>query len=256
MLGMAELAASAGHGGVADGPVLPSRRERVRASTVAEIKAAALDLMRERGSMEVHFADIARVMGMTAPALYRYFDDRDALLTALIEDAYSDLADALEQGSGSVPADDLWERLRASMAAYRAWGVTQPERFALIFGRPIPGFAVSEDSGSTDSAARAMGVIESIVLDAQAQGRLQPSIVTHVAPGLAALVADKHTEGVMGLPPAAFQGVLQAWIGVHGFVVLEAFGQLAWFPDSALEGLYEAQVELVARAMGIEVPQP
>jgi AcrR family transcriptional regulator len=240
--------------GMVEMAVPSSRRERVRASTVAEIKAAALDLMRERGAMEVHFADIARVMGMTAPALYRYFADRDALFTALIEDAYNDLADSLEAATAAVPTDDLWGRLRAGMAAYRAWGVGQPERFGLIFGQPIPGFAVSEESKSTDAAARALGVIESIVEDAEAQGRLQPSVVTRVAAGLSAAVAEAHAQGEKMLPAAAFQGVLQAWIAVHGFVSLEAFGHLAWFPEDAREGLYEAQVELVARAMGVDVP--
>ena len=65
-----------------------SRRERARAATVAEIKATALDLMREAGTTDVRFTDIARVMGMTPPALYRYYADRDALLTDLITDAY------------------------------------------------------------------------------------------------------------------------------------------------------------------------
>ena len=75
-----------------------SRRERVRASTLAEIKGCALDLMREQGSTQVHFSDIARAMGMTAPALYRYFADRDDLLTALIRDAYNDLAERGQRG--------------------------------------------------------------------------------------------------------------------------------------------------------------
>ena len=44
--------------------------------------------MREQGTTDVRFTDIARVMGMTPPALYRYFADRDELLTDLITDAY------------------------------------------------------------------------------------------------------------------------------------------------------------------------
>lgn len=59
---------------------VPSRRERARAATIGEIKETAVALMRERGTTDVSFADIARSMGMTAPALYRYFEDRDELL--------------------------------------------------------------------------------------------------------------------------------------------------------------------------------
>src|SRR6185503_1934912 len=73
-----------------DAPVV-SRRERARAATIEEIKTTALSVMREQGTTDCRFTDIARLMGMTAPALYRYYGDRDELLTDLITDAYSDL---------------------------------------------------------------------------------------------------------------------------------------------------------------------
>src|SRR3954453_23931209 len=134
-----------------DAPVSPvSRRERVRAPTRAEIKGCALNLMREQGSTQVHFSDIARAMGMTAPALYRYFADRDDLLTALIRDAYNDLAEVVNAAVSPVAPDDDWGRLRAGMQAYRSWGHPQPERFTLIFGLPIPGFVVDEEAGTTE----------------------------------------------------------------------------------------------------------
>src|SRR6187431_3032 len=74
---------------------LGSRRERARAATIEEIKATALQLMREQGTTDVRFTDIARVMGMTAPALYRYFADRDDLLGDLISDSYEHLGAAV-----------------------------------------------------------------------------------------------------------------------------------------------------------------
>jgi AcrR family transcriptional regulator len=64
----------------------------VRAATIEEIKQTALRLMREHRTTDVRFSDIARAMGMTPPALYRYFGDRDELLSALIADAFVDAA--------------------------------------------------------------------------------------------------------------------------------------------------------------------
>lgn len=239
---------SAGQGAGARGT---SRRERVRASTVAEIKAAALNLMSETGSTQVHFSDIAKSMGMTAPGLYRYFADRDALLTELIRDAYNDLADHLERASGSVPQADLWKRLLKGMQTYRAWALAQPQRFALIFGLPIPGLEVSEESGTTEAAARAMAVLENIVIDAVAADRLQPSILTQVGPALCSMANDKHELEGVDLPAAAYQGVIQAWIGVHGFVSLESSGHLDWQSPDVRDELFLAQVELSAHAIGI-----
>ena len=59
------------------GDTVLSRRDKSRLATVAEIKATALQLMRDSGTTDARFTDIARVMGMTPPALYRYFGDSD-----------------------------------------------------------------------------------------------------------------------------------------------------------------------------------
>ncbi|MEC3973839.1 TetR family transcriptional regulator [Amycolatopsis sp. H20-H5] len=49
----------------------PTRRERYRRRTVAEIKAAAMAQMRDGGTESVSLNAIARSMAMSAPALYR-----------------------------------------------------------------------------------------------------------------------------------------------------------------------------------------
>ena len=70
-----------------------SRRDRMRDLTIAEIKATARQQMAESGTAGVSLSAIARTMEISAPALYRYFASRDDLVTALIADAYNDLAD-------------------------------------------------------------------------------------------------------------------------------------------------------------------
>ncbi|HTY70967.1 MAG TPA: TetR/AcrR family transcriptional regulator [Actinomycetes bacterium] len=233
-----------------------SRRERVRASTLAEIKSCALELMRERGTTQVHFSDIARAMGMSAPALYRYFADRDDLLTALIRDAFNDLADTVAKAVAPIDPDDDWARLRAGMQAYRAWALAQPERFALIFGLPIPGFAVDEESGTTEAAKGAMDVLMSLVEAAYDAGRLAPSAITHLVPQMEEIMAEERPEGRPELPLASCQGTLHAWMTMHGFVSLESGCHLAMWPEEARDRLFEAQTELAARAIGITVPAP
>ena len=66
--------------------------------------------MREQGTTDVRFTDIAKEMGVTPPALYRYYADRDALLTDLIADAYRELgrevAEARERQAPTTSAGD------------------------------------------------------------------------------------------------------------------------------------------------------
>ncbi len=80
-------------------PPAPSRRARLREQTLAEIKEHALAQVAEAGAEALSLNAIGRAMGMSGPALYRYFASRDALLAALVADAYDDLADALEQAA-------------------------------------------------------------------------------------------------------------------------------------------------------------
>ncbi|WP_220270026.1 TetR/AcrR family transcriptional regulator [Marinitenerispora sediminis] len=61
-------------------------RSRYREQTRAEIKAIALRQLAEGGIAAVALTRIAKELGLSGPALYRYFANRDDLLTALIRD--------------------------------------------------------------------------------------------------------------------------------------------------------------------------
>jgi len=62
-----------------------------------EIKDAALRQLAASGPAGVSVNAIGRELGVSGPALYRYFPSRDALLTELVIDAYEDLAAALRE---------------------------------------------------------------------------------------------------------------------------------------------------------------
>ncbi|MEU2632441.1 helix-turn-helix domain-containing protein, partial [Kitasatospora sp. NPDC007106] len=70
-------------------------RARYREQTRAEIKDAALRQLAEGGTAALALVKIAKELGMSGPALYRYFASRDDLLGALISDAYEDAAAAV-----------------------------------------------------------------------------------------------------------------------------------------------------------------
>ena len=61
-----------------------------------EIKSAALRQLADGGPAGVSVNAIGRELGVSGPALYRYFPSRDALLAELAIDAYADLAAALD----------------------------------------------------------------------------------------------------------------------------------------------------------------
>ena len=70
-----------------------SRRDRVRAATAQEIKQTARRLLVDQGTEAVTLRAIAREIGMTAPALYRYFGSHEELLRSVVGDIFTELAD-------------------------------------------------------------------------------------------------------------------------------------------------------------------
>jgi AcrR family transcriptional regulator len=252
-------------------PGAPTRRERTRAATVAEIKAVALRLMHETGTTDLHFSDIAREMGMTAPGLYRYFAGADELLTALIVDAYDDLGAKVAAARDAQPADDLWARLFAISAAYRGWARQEPQQFALIFGMPVPGFCAQDkdidgDGPTTEAAKRAMGQLQTTFLEAAQRGELEEPLIGECDADFARSITAAHEDDHLmsgawaeehrarvaeTLGPVTFQAMLTFWASLHGFVSLDAYGHLDWLDSPAREALFRTTVMQAARCAGL-----
>lgn len=233
-----------------------SRRERARHATLEEIKSTALALMREQGTTDVRFTDIARVMGMTAPALYRYYGDRDELLTALIADGYGVLETRIADALRPLAADDLAGRWLAAADTYRHWARSEPQQFALVLGMPVPGYVAPDEGPTTEAAKAAMAQLASIFVAAAQAGQLRAPLVTEVSTTIAGCQKAKHDELVGVVPPETFQAMMHTWAMLHGFVSLEAYGHFDWLEPDARDALFRSQVRLAAKASGLPVPSP
>jgi AcrR family transcriptional regulator len=229
-----------------------SRRERARAATIEEIKQTATQLMHAHGTTDLRFSEIAREMGMTAPALYRYFADRDELLTALIVDAYDELgatvADARERAG-----TDVWRRFLAVAQAYRGWAKDEPVRFALILGMPVPGYAAPEEGPTTEAAIRAMAQLKALFIEAAERGVLGPPMLTEVDDSIRECCETERREhpDMPPVSPEVFQAMLCCWASLHGLTSLEAHGHLDWLTADAREAIFISNVRLAAMNAGL-----
>lgn len=199
----------------------PTRRQRLRQETTQEILDTARTQMAERGAAALSLRAIAREMGLTAPAIYRYFEDRDALVTALIGQAYESLRLALEEARQKNTAKSSKDQLLAVGMAYRGWGISRPAEYALIFGTPIPNYHAPEEE-TVPLARSALGVLISVIEFGLENGELAP-LQEHAGlpSGLAAeLGDDQRTVG------SAINLALALWGHVHGLTSLELYGHL------------------------------
>jgi AcrR family transcriptional regulator len=223
--------------------VTPSltRRERLRTATVTEIKDLARRLLVAGGPPAISLRAIARDMGMTAPAIYRYFPSLDALVTELAEDLYDELraAVAAARETATTPIGQLTDMVRA----FRRWSVTHPVEFALIFGNPVPGVVRFEDGClDPDHAAARFGAEFLEVFAEMWPVTPLPTppadvIEAHIGPYL----QPYQSQAGVDLPVEALYAYLSAWIRLYGLVAMEVFGHLQW-AVSAVEPLFELEL--------------
>ncbi len=231
------------------------RREKARAATIDEIKLTALTHMREHGTVDIRFADIARAMDMTPPALYRYFADRDALLSELIADSYNDLGRAVAEARDAVPADDVGGRFMAVARSYREWARQEPQQFALILGLPVAGYHAPVDGPTTEAAQRAMSQLSQLFLEAIDLGVLRPPRLHDVHPAIAACAAQKNEHLPVKISAETFQAMLQTWATLHGFAALEAYGHFDWIDEAGRDALFDGHARLAAETAGMPAPK-
>lgn len=217
---------------------MADRRKQYREQTREEIKAAARAQMEAGGWPAISLNAIAKEMGVAVSGLYRYYDSRDALLTALILDAYNGFGEAVEQAEvAHQPRTDYSGRLMAALRAYRQWPLTHPSEFGLIYGTPVPGYQAPGEL-TVPAASRPMRVVLGVVMEAMAKGAVRPAEQRDLPPVME-----------IGVPGEVAQWGVRGWTRIHGFVTLEVFGHLDnVVPDR--DAFYEAECRALLAASG------
>lgn len=102
-----------------------------------EILQAAKELFLEEGYDSATIRKIADRVGISAPALYLYFKDKEELLLALCDQTFGHLLDDIRAIETNI--DDRLERVRRFGEAYAHFGLSHPGEYRLIFlGGNIP----------------------------------------------------------------------------------------------------------------------
>ncbi|MFI6869465.1 TetR/AcrR family transcriptional regulator [Nocardia sp. NPDC050406] len=185
-------------------------RERYRAQVREEIKQHAWEQIATAGVSALSLNAIAKRVGMSGPALYWYFANRDELITELIRDAYHSLADTLRERSRA-GAD-----VAALATTVREWALSDPQRYFLIYGTPVPGYHAPDDTTAISSEIMTV-LIEAFA--AQPPGEPTP-FDAHL---------ENHRDWADGhaVPAVTLHRALSFWTRVHGVISLELAGHFA-----------------------------
>lgn len=238
----------------------PSRRDRVRAATIEEIKATARQLLVEEGPDAVSLRAIGRAMGMSAPALYRYFGSREDLVSHVVGDIFTEIAADIHHAivQAGIDSDgDMTAKMIAACGEFRRWALTHRAEFGLLFGNPLPGLEEVCDEPQHDVVAEHAGKFSGEFLALFYElWRKHPFPVPadeEIEPGLAAQLARYRDSLGVELPVGAVLTFLRCWVRLYGMVSLEVFGHLH-FALNDPAALFEYTLAELAELVGLVYP--
>lgn len=201
----------------------PTPAAQRHAATQERIVTAARKLVAE--GQELTLRAVAREVGVTAPALYRYASSHEELvrLTALAIDA--DVAARIERAAAAYDESDPAARLIAASVEFRRWALTDREEFALVFTN------VDVDCVCDLTEVASTGMAFSAMLFTLWERYHFPiPALEDLDPSLAEILRDPMVPADLTGIPDETRGLVwvlqRAWSRLYGTVTLEVFGHI------------------------------
>jgi AcrR family transcriptional regulator len=229
----------------------PSRAQ-AHAATAQRIVVAARKLLVRDG--EVTLRAVARELGLTAPALYRYAASHEDLVRIVALAIDADVAERVSAAADRQPADDPAARLIAASVAFRSWALENRQEFGLVFTN------VDVECLMDLQASASTGMAFSALLFALWEERKFPiPLLEDLDPGLAAILRDPQVPADLSGVPDELRGLIwvleRAWSRLYGTVTLEVFRHVD--PRLVDEAhLFRAMIEDQAEPLGLTDDPP
>ncbi len=232
-----------------------TRRERLRGSTLDEILGVARRQLVAGGPTAISLRAIAREMGMTAPALYRYFESLDKLIEALVAACYDDLTAELEAERDRHLDQPVGVRMIECSRAFRRWALAHAPEFSLLFGTPIPDVSTEPEGASEEAGRRFGAVFGAMFVELWATRPFAVPADDEIEPRLAEGLRECRTKmGIGDLPLGAVLAYMSSWVKLYGAVTMEVFGHLKFATEDG-EPLFELTLREIGTTLGIELAQ-
>lgn len=200
--------------------VATTSRQQNRAEMEARIVLAARSLLADHG--EVTLRAVARELGLTAPALYRYAASHEELVRMVAIAIDSEVALRIAAAADRQPAEDAAARLIAACVEFRQWALAHRKEFALVFAN-VDVECVKEFDGSSGM------VFSGLLVRLWERYRFPVPALGDLDPGLAEILLDPEApvDPAMKDDLAGMVWLLtQGWSRLYGTVTLEVFGHV------------------------------
>ena len=231
---------------------MPNSRAQTHAATTARIVAAARTLLANRG--EVTLRAIARELGMTAPALYRYAASHEDLILMVALNIDGEVGKRITAAADAQPAGDSGARMVAAAVEFRQWALENREEFALVFTN-VDVECLEALNSVTSVGAR----FSEMLFELWVEKQFPIPQLADLDPDLAEILRDPQTPADVSEVPDELRGLIwvleRAWSHLYGTVTLEVFRHV----DPRLveqAHLFRAMIEDQAAPLGLTEDLP
>jgi AcrR family transcriptional regulator len=198
----------------------------------------------EYGAAALSLRAVTRDLGMVSSAVYRYVANRDELLTLLVVDAYTELADAVDARLAEIPQARWDTRIVAVGVEVRKWALGEPARYALLYGSPVPGYEAPGEQ-TTEPGTRVILTLMALVAEGVRVGDVVDGPTAVPVPrALRADLARVGSELGVDIDPAVLGRGVVLWSVLFGAVSLEVFGQYGADTFAEPAALFEHQLRV------------
>ena len=154
----------------------------------ALVRSARVQISR-KGAAALNLRALAREVGVTHQAVYRHFADKEALLEAVAQEGFDELADALHESiSGE---EELEPTLYALANAYLGFALEYPEITRVMFAL-IPAEARMKNEPLYAASKRAYAALTQSVEMLEGDMLVDSAVVWATLHGLAKLTIEKQ----------------------------------------------------------------
>lgn len=189
-----------------------------------DLLQAAMDLLAETGSEEaVSMRAVATRAGVSVPAVYLHFADKQALLDAVCVEVFEALHLAMKAASEDAP--HVFEALRRQGVAYVDFALANPEHYRIVMMRAHP-----------QGAAAPPGAPSDMEIAGGAFGHLVATVEGCIAAGVF------HGEAI----PMA----LRLWAAAHGIAALLI--AKPYFPWPPVDELVDSTIRMAGLGLVLE----
>src|SRR5271163_1227923 len=226
-----------------------------------EIIQTARRLLVRNGPEAVMLRAIAREMGMTAPGLYRYFDNREELVRHICANIFTELGSDISQAiQGAAPieggpgqATKLTLKMVAACQEFRRWSLTHRAEFSLLFGVPLPGLDDGRYDVADECALAFAGTFFTLFLELWSTAPFPVPEAADIDPGLAGQLARYRDALGAGIPVGAVLTFLRCWTLLYGAVAMEVFGHMTFALEDPAP-MFDLTLGDLAALVGLRYP--